>query len=268
MATNLTTRGMLVGVALSAAVVGTFLFLHSRHGSSDSLTLYGNVDIREVQVAFNDSDRIVRMFVQEGDFVRPGELLAELDSRRYAASADQARRRVEAQKQVLTRLLNGSRPQGNRPSAFDNASSTCNDARCRDHLSLLLGAPVQTGHLSEDARRRSINLVPHASILANADDRISNAHDSSGAASPQAILSNPDNEFSGRDCQRISWSEFELGLKGVDLIGGHGSQDVKESIERQAVLGKIERRKLLDVADNGFSHITGVEQNLVGHGKR
>ena len=106
-----------------------------------------------------------------------------------AASADQARRMVEAQKQVLTRLLNGSRPQGNRPSAFDNASSTCNDARCRDHLSLLLGAPVQTGHLSEDARRRSINLVPHASILANADDRISNAHDSSGAASPQAILS-------------------------------------------------------------------------------
>ena len=79
---------------------------------------------------------------------------------------------------------------------------------------------------------------------------------------------NPDNEFSGRDCQRISWSEFELGLKGVDLIGGHGSQDVKESIERQAVLGKIERRKLLDVADNGFSHITGVEQQLISYAKR
>jgi HlyD family secretion protein len=86
MATNLTTRGIFVGAALSAAVVGTFLFLHSRHGSDDSLTLYGNVDIREVQVAFNDSDRIVRIFVQEGDFVRPGELLAELDDRRYAAS--------------------------------------------------------------------------------------------------------------------------------------------------------------------------------------
>lgn len=92
-------------------VAGTLLFLRARRGSSDSLTLYGNVDIREVQVAFNDSDRIVRMFVQEGDSVRPGELLAELDSRRYAARADQARRTVEAQKQVLTRLLNGSRPE-------------------------------------------------------------------------------------------------------------------------------------------------------------
>jgi hypothetical protein len=78
---------------------------------------------------------------------------------------------------------------GNCPSAFDDASYTCNDARCRDHLSLLLGAPAQTGHLSADARRRSINLVPDASILANADDRNSNAHDSGGAASPQAILS-------------------------------------------------------------------------------
>src|SRR5215470_11199415 len=77
---------------------------------------------------------------------------------------------------------------------------------------------------------------------------------------------NPDNEFSGRDCKRISWNE--LGLDGVDLIGGDGSQDVQESVDRQAVFGKIERRKLLDAADNGFSHITGIEQKLVGHGKR
>jgi HlyD family secretion protein len=110
MARNLT-RGLLTGIALSAAVAGTFLFLRMRRAAGDVLTLYGNIDIREVQLAFNDSDRIVRMFVQEGDFVRRGELLAELDSRRYAANADKARRTVEAQKQVLTRLLNGSRPE-------------------------------------------------------------------------------------------------------------------------------------------------------------
>jgi hypothetical protein len=52
------------------------------------------------------------------------------------------------------------------------------------------------------------------------------------------------------------------------LIGGNGSQEVKESIARQAVLGQIERRKFLDTVDNGFSHVMGVEQNFVGHGKR
>jgi HlyD family secretion protein len=113
MGANLRKRGTLAAAALVAtmAAVGTLLLLRARQGNGELLTLYGNVDIREVQVAFNDSDRIVRMFVQEGDFVRPGELLAELDSRRYAANADQARRSVEAQKQVLMRLLNGSRPE-------------------------------------------------------------------------------------------------------------------------------------------------------------
>ena len=99
------------GLIAAVAIIGAFLLLHARRGADNLLTLYGNVDIREVQVAFNDSDRIARMFVQEGDFVRPGELLAELDSRRYTASADQARRNVEAQQQVLTRMQNGSRPE-------------------------------------------------------------------------------------------------------------------------------------------------------------
>jgi membrane fusion protein YbhG len=93
------------------AVVGIFWLLRGRLGNGGMLTLYGNVDIREVQLAFNDSDRIARMAVQEGDFVRPGELLAELDSRRYAANADQAQRNVEARRQVLARLLNGSRTE-------------------------------------------------------------------------------------------------------------------------------------------------------------
>jgi HlyD family secretion protein len=113
MSANLRKRGILAAAALAATIAGvaTLLILRARQGSGDLLTLYGNVDIREEQVAFNDSDRITEMSVQEGDFVRPGEILAELDSRRYAANADQARRTVEAQKQVLARLLNGSRPE-------------------------------------------------------------------------------------------------------------------------------------------------------------
>jgi HlyD family secretion protein len=113
MGANLWRRGTFMAIALVVTVtaVTTILLLRGCHGSNDLLTLYGNVDIREVQVAFNDSDRIVGMFVQEGDSVRAGELLAELDSHRYAATADQAQRSVEAQRQVLTRLLNGSRPE-------------------------------------------------------------------------------------------------------------------------------------------------------------
>jgi hypothetical protein len=51
-------------------------------------------------------------------------------------------------------------------------------------------------------------------------------------------------------------------------MGGKGSQEVKEGIERQTVLEQIGRRKLLDTADDGPGYITGIEQNLVGHGRR
>ena len=98
-------------LVVAVAALGLFLLIRGRGQNDHLLTLYGNVDIREVQVAFNDSDRIARMLVQEGDFVQPGELLAELDARRYFANEDQARRNVEAQEQVLTRMLNGSRPE-------------------------------------------------------------------------------------------------------------------------------------------------------------
>ena len=91
--------------------VGTALWFNQHHGEDGGLTLYGNVDIREVQLAFNDSDRVARLLVQEGDAVQPGQLLAELDERRFAAAAEQARREVDAQQQVLARLLAGSRPE-------------------------------------------------------------------------------------------------------------------------------------------------------------
>jgi len=39
---------------------------------------------------------------------------------------------------------------------------------------------------------------------------------------------------------------------------------MQESIDWSAVFGEIERGKSLNVADDSFGHIAGVEQNLVG----
>ncbi len=72
---------------------------------------YGTIDIRQSQLAFNDSDRIARILVQEGDRVRQGQLLAELDTARLQAAADKAQADVDAARNTLTRLHNGSRPE-------------------------------------------------------------------------------------------------------------------------------------------------------------
>ncbi len=100
----------LLGV-LVAAVAIAYVIAARRQNAAPVLTLYGNVDIREVQLAFNDSERVVRMLVQEGDRVRRGQLLAELESVRYAAQVAQAQANLKAHRRVLERMLHGSRPE-------------------------------------------------------------------------------------------------------------------------------------------------------------
>ena len=49
------------------------------------LLLYGNVDLRQVELAFNNSERIAEVLVQEGDRVTRGQVLARLDTSRLKA---------------------------------------------------------------------------------------------------------------------------------------------------------------------------------------
>ena len=72
---------------------------------------FGSIDVRQSQLAFNASDRISRILVQEGDRVRRGQLLAELDPARLQANADKAAADVAAARNTLARLNNGSRPE-------------------------------------------------------------------------------------------------------------------------------------------------------------
>ena len=54
------------------------------------LVLFGNVDLREVDLAFNDSERIAAVLVQEGARVRAGQVLALADTSRLKPQLDQA----------------------------------------------------------------------------------------------------------------------------------------------------------------------------------
>src|SRR5713101_8319600 len=79
--------------------------------NSKELALYGNVDLRQVMLAFNNSERISAVMAQEGDRVKPGQVVAKLDTSRLEPQVAQAQAQVEAQKQVVERLHNGSRPE-------------------------------------------------------------------------------------------------------------------------------------------------------------
>src|SRR6516225_250346 len=102
-----------ISILLMLAVAGGAAFWWwKRPNSNDKeLTLYGNVDLRQVMLAFNNSERISAVLVQEGDKVSPGQLVAKLDTSRLEPQVAQVQAQVEAQKQVVERLHNGSRPE-------------------------------------------------------------------------------------------------------------------------------------------------------------
>ena len=127
-----------IGVVLLAAAVGTAFWLRAKWEAREWLTFYGNVDIREIQLAFYDEGRIERMLVQEGDRVKKGQVLAELDISRL----DDAVRKAEATVRVDLAALENADVTYRRTEALakdlyvslqdrDNAVAALKEARDR-----------------------------------------------------------------------------------------------------------------------------------------
>ena len=100
---------LLIGLAAGGIAVAWWYF--EREKTANELALFGNVDLRQVELAFNNSQRIAEVGVQEGDRVRRGQVLARLDTRRLQPQVAQSEAQLAAQRQVVERLHNGSRPE-------------------------------------------------------------------------------------------------------------------------------------------------------------
>ena len=104
-------RLILPVLGVAAVIAAGFGSLGHRHPEDSSIVLYGNVDIREVELAFRQSGRLVTAMVEEGDTVRTGQLLAELDAQPFrdaVAAAEASARQAAAE---LEKLRRGYRAQ-------------------------------------------------------------------------------------------------------------------------------------------------------------
>src|SRR5437667_2032142 len=105
-------RMMLITLLLVAAgAAGWLWWLNHEETGDRELILHNNMDLRQVQLSFNNSERIAAVLVQEGDHVRQGQVVARLDTSRLGPQIAQAVAQAAAQRQVVTRLRNGSRPE-------------------------------------------------------------------------------------------------------------------------------------------------------------
>lgn len=98
------------GVVITVGVVAGW-YLTRQQSVADTLVLFGNVDIRQVSLAFNGSERVAEMRVQEGEHVKAGQLLAKLDTRTLTLQIAQAEAQIAVQEQALLRLKHGTRPE-------------------------------------------------------------------------------------------------------------------------------------------------------------
>lgn len=105
-------KWVLLPVLLLVIAVGLAVWLARRpSGDRQELVLYGNVDIRKVDLAFRVGGRIVAMLFEEGDRVAPGQTVARLEATPYRDEVNQARARQSQAAAELQKMLAGSRPQ-------------------------------------------------------------------------------------------------------------------------------------------------------------
>lgn len=101
------------GAALGLAALAGIAWLVVRQADSTPSKdlLYGNVEIRQVDLAFDAAGTLQRMMVREGQAVQRGEVLAELDNASYRHAVDLMVARREAAAAQLDLLLAGTRPE-------------------------------------------------------------------------------------------------------------------------------------------------------------
>jgi HlyD family secretion protein len=138
---------LLIGLLILVAVGAGFGL--GRLGSNsdknqDRLVLYGNVDLRQVDLAFNDSERIAEVLVEEGAKVSRGQVLARLDTSRLKPQAATAAAMVEAQQAIVEKLHHGSRPQEIAQAQANVASAKADQVNARQQWTRLAALTTLT----------------------------------------------------------------------------------------------------------------------------
>lgn len=105
-------KPVVIGLAIAAIVAviagGTWWY-QSRQ--DDGLTLYGNVDIRTVNISFRVGGRLASLNVDEGDTIKAGQVLGELDHAPYENALMQAKAGVSVAQAQYDLMLAGYRDE-------------------------------------------------------------------------------------------------------------------------------------------------------------
>lgn len=98
-------------VVLAGAAGLGWKYYGDPHENSDQLVLLGNMDVRQVNLAFKVAGRIATVMVEEGDAVKAGQIVASLEKEDFEDGVRLARARVKGQEAARAKLETGTRPE-------------------------------------------------------------------------------------------------------------------------------------------------------------
>lgn len=186
---------------LALAVLGYWVF----GGDDDEsrIVLQGNVDLRQIELPFNDSERIAEVLVDEGSTVKAGQVLARLDTGRLLPRVVQAEARAAAQREVLKRLRNGARPEEVAQARAALAAAQAEAANATSQLQRLRS-------ISDESNGRAIS--PQDLEAAVAAARMSEAQAESSRKALELTLAGPRQEEIDQAKAQLDAAEADLAL--------------------------------------------------------
>jgi len=102
-------KGIVVAVLLALLVAVVIYLRHPSPKGSDTLRISGNVELTEVQVSFKVTGRVLTRLVDEGAYVRRGDIVATLEDAELLDASRAAQAEADAATAILAELKAGSR---------------------------------------------------------------------------------------------------------------------------------------------------------------
>lgn len=142
---------LLVTGAAIAVILSSAAFLDPK----PARTLYGNIDDRQANLAFIIPERIAGIFVEEGDTVAQGQVLAKLETVRLLNDVAEAKASLAAAEETCRKIVNGPRKEDIdiARAALDGAEAalktTRSDYERQSKLSHDSAVSIQTAEMAE-----------------------------------------------------------------------------------------------------------------------
>lgn len=146
----------LIVLFMLVSIAGYFFYRYEKNEEKKHLILYGNVDVRQVDLSFRISGQLQSLYYQEGDFVPAGKLVAVLDKKPYDDEVRQAEANLQS---IKTSLINAEKNLKRRQELIGSGSVSQEDLDDAISNQQVLSANLQQAEASLNISKTNLSFT-------------------------------------------------------------------------------------------------------------